>query len=78
MSQSNIPNDNQVDLIYAANNTVGESIVWDVNNHRLLWVDIVDKKFMHSYLKMEAIELGQLQILSRRLDCEKMVVHWLA
>lgn len=44
MSQSNISNDNQVDLIYAANNTVGESVVWDVNKHRLLWVDIVEKK----------------------------------
>lgn len=49
MSQSNIPNDNQVDLIYAANNTVGESIVWDVNNHRLLWVDIVEKK-IHAFV----------------------------
>jgi len=49
MSQFNIPNDNQVDLIYAANNTVGESIVWDVNNHRLLWVDIVEKK-IHAFV----------------------------
>lgn len=49
MSQFNIPNDNQVDLIYAANNTVGESIVWDVNNQRLLWVDIVEKK-IHAFV----------------------------
>lgn len=32
-----------VDLILAAENIVGESIVWDANRKRLLWVDIVDK-----------------------------------
>lgn len=30
-------------LAYPATNTVGESIVWDDRNHRLLWVDIVAK-----------------------------------
>ncbi len=30
-------------LVYQANNTVGESIIWDSQNHRLLWVDIIGR-----------------------------------
>ncbi len=32
-----------VELIYAARNTVGESVIWDARHDRLLWVDIVEK-----------------------------------
>ncbi len=32
-----------VELVYAAGNTVGESVIWDVREQRLLWVDIVEK-----------------------------------
>ena len=35
------------DLIFAAANIVGESLVWDVNRQRLLWVDIIGK-FIHA------------------------------
>lgn len=38
-----------VELIHQANDIVGESIVWDAAQKRLLWVDIVSKK-IHSLM----------------------------
>lgn len=31
-------------MVYAAGNTVGESVIWDTHEQRLLWVDIVKKR----------------------------------
>ena len=35
------------DLIFAAANVVGESLIWDDDRKRLLWVDIIGK-FIHA------------------------------
>lgn len=39
------------ELVFQANDVVGESIVWDQNSSSLLWIDIVDKRIRRLQLE---------------------------